>query len=622
MTGVNSDHFDKEIVDRLSEAILFSHLTRGEIKAIQGEVEIVRFATGGILIREGEPGDCFYIVLNGRLRVYVTLPDGSRQVVGEVGRNESVGEMAILTGEPRSATVQALRDSELVKLSREGFNKLVGRNPELLAKISNIIIQRLRRTIHSPLRKEHFNEKISAVTVIPVSEGIPMAEFIGKLKDAFSSLGSTQLINQRQIEEMFGEGSAQSDLNDPQNAKIVEWLNRIEAQFQFLIFEADLSSPTWTNRCIRHSDKILLVGVAKFNPPNSDNLNTIRLEGDNDEHINKELVLLYMKSTDEPSFTMKWLDSMQIGGHYHVRWDSEQDFNRLVRCLTGRGIGVVLGGGGARGFAHFGVLRALNEAGIPIDIIGGASAGSFVAALYAMGLDYEGMLEINKAIFRNPRRLFDFTLPIVSFIRSRRFAKILLDVFGHIQIEDLWIKYFCVSSSLTRADLLVHQKGALWAAIKASASLPGVTPPVFSNGEMLIDGGILDNLPVTVMKDISKGGPIIAVDVSGRDEMKAELELRPSLSGWRVLRNKLNPFSRKWNIPNFVILLRTTMLRSINYASLSKAVADFYMHPPIEPFSLLEFKSYEKIMEVGYEFAQREIEVWKKDDSKFKNLLG
>lgn len=620
---MNSDHFEKEIIDRLSQAILFSHLTRGEIRAIQSEVEIVRFAAGGILIREGEPGDCFYIVLNGRLRVFVTLPDGTKQVVGEVARNESVGEMAMLTGEPRSATVQALRDSELVKLSREGFNKLVKGNPDLLVKISNIIIQRLKKTIHSPLQKEHFTEKISSLTVIPVSERVPMREFTGKLKKAFSRIGPTQLINRKTIEDIFGEGSAQCDVSDPKNASIVEWLNKNETQFQFLIYEADLVYSLWVKRCIRHSDTILFVGIAKSDLLENEILDRIRLEGYDSVQLNKELVLLYMDHADQPAFTMKWLNAMQVSEHYHVRWDSVQDFSRLVRRLTGRGIGVVLGGGGARGFAHFGVLRALNESGIPIDIIGGASAGSFVAALYAMGLDYKGMLEINKAIFRKPRRLFDFTLPIVSFIRTRKFAKVLLDVFGFYQIEDLWIKYFCVSSSLTRADLLVHQKGALWAAVKASASLPGIAPPVFSYGEMLVDGGILDNLPVTVMKDISKGGPVIAVDVSGTDEMKAELELRPSLSGWRVLRNKLNPFSRKLNIPNiFVILLRTTMLRSINYASLSKTVADFYMHPPIEPFSLLEFKSFEKIMGVGYEFARREIEVWKKDDSKFKNLLG
>jgi len=620
---VNSDQFDKEIIDRLSETILFSELTVRELRKIKNEIEIVQFPAGETLIREGEPGDCFYIVLNGRLRVFVTLPDGTKQVVGEVARNESVGEMAILTDEPRSATVQALRDSELIKLSREGFGKLVKKNPDLLVKISNIVIQRLRKTIHSPLQKEHFGEKISSVTVIPVSEGVPLREFTGMLKIAFSGIGPTQLIDRKTIEDIFGEGSAQSDLSDSKNTNIVEWLNKNEAQFQFLIYEADLAHSQWVSRCIRYSDTILFVGIAKSNLLNNEILNRIRLENDTNVQQGKELVLLYMNHTDEPAFTMKWLNSLQVSEHYHVRWDSVQDLNRLVRRLTGRGIGVVLGGGGARGFAHFGVLRALSEAGIPIDIIGGASAGSFVAALYAMGLDYKGMLEINKAIFRKPGKLFDLTLPIVSFIRTRKFAKVLVDVFGFTQIEDLWIKYFCVSSSLTRADLLVHQKGALWAAIKASASLPGIAPPVFSDGEMLVDGGILDNLPVTVMKDISKGGPIIAVDVSGTDELKAELEPRPSLSGWRVLRNKLNPFSRKLKIPNvFVILLRTTMLRSINNAGLSRAVADFYMHPPIEPFSLLEFKSFEKIMDVGYEFAKKEIEFWKKDDSRFKNLLS
>jgi len=619
--SVNSSHFDEEIVNRLSKTVLFNQFSERELKKIRTEIEVVHYPAGEILMREGEPGDCLFIVLNGRLRVFVTLPNGSEQIVGEVARNESVGEMAILTGEPRSATVQALRDSELVRLSRNGFNNLVQSNPDLLVKISRIIIQRLRKTIHSPLQKDQLVEKIASITIIPISEGVPIEEFTEKLQVGFSKIGPTQLINRKAIERIFGGGSAQSDLSDPLNSDIVRWLNKNETQYQFLLYEADLANSQWLNRCIRHTDAILFVGMAKSRPLNHTILNEISLENGGRVPINKELVLLYQGFDDIPNYAARWLNLVPVSEHYHIRWDSTKDFNRLVRRLTGRGVGVVLSGGGARGFAHFGVLRALDEANIPIDIIGGVSAGSFVAALYAMGLDHQGILEINKAIFRKSKRLFDLTFPIVSFIKTKKFSEVLLDVFGHTQIEDLWIKYFCVSSSLTRADLLIHQKGALWAAIKASASLPGIAPPVFSDGEMLVDGGILDNLPVTIMKDISKGGPVIAVDVSGTDELTADLEIGPSLSGWKILRNKINPFAKKLQIPNvFIILLRTAMLRSINSASLSRAAADFYIHPPIEPFSLMEFKSFEKIMEVGYESTKKEIEVWK--DRIIQDLLN
>jgi len=618
---MHSIQCNDQIIERISQCDLFNQFNPDELRYLLEELEVIQIQGGETIMYEGEPGDCLYVVISGRLRVFVNLPNGEEQVVGEIARNESVGEMSILTGEPRSATVRALRDTQLVKLSRESFYRLIEHNTDILIKLSNIIIRRLKRTIHSPLKSNPNIENIATLAVIPLCQGIDLAEFTGKLSDAFSAMGSTKIVNSRVIESEFNDGSIDSDFIDPENNCIVEWMNNIERQFQFVIYESDLSNPTWTHRCIQHADTVLLAGLAKSRPSDSELLSRLSSLQDVRTHIRKELVLIYSDHWQEPTLTGQWLDLLNVSEHHHVHWDSGADFKRLVRRLTGKAMGVVLGGGGARGFAHFGVLKALDEADIPVDLIGGASFGSYVAALYAMGLDYDGMLEINKAFFRKPNKLIDHTLPMLSFIKTKMFTEILLDIFGHTQIEDLWIKYFCVSTSLTSADLMVHQRGALWAAIRASGSLPGIAPPVCSNGELLVDGAVLDNMPVVVMKDITRKGPVLAVDVSGKDSIEATENYNPGISGWKILWNRMNPFSRRMNIPNiFGILVRTAMLRSIHHGEVSKTIADFYMNPPIEKFSMLEFKSFEKIIEVGYDYAVKEIEKWKVHDRKLEHF--
>lgn len=610
-----------QIIQIISQVDLFNHFTPKELQDLGKELEVIQLQGGETIIHEGEPGNCLYVVVSGRLRVFVNLPNGEEQVVGEIARNESVGEMAILTGEPRSATVRTLRASQLVKLTRESFNRLIDNNPNILFKLSNIIIRRLKKTIHSPLKTDPNVENIATLAVIPLCSRIQLEEFTKRLSNAFSTLGSTQVINKQAIDSVFGEGSADSDFTISKNDRIVEWMHNNEQHYRFIIYEADGSNGNWTNHCIQHADIILLAGLAKSRSSDSEILKKLKFANNIEAQLKKELVLVYEDYMEEPSFTMKWLDMINVNDHHHVRWNSKKDLERLARRLTGRAIGVVLGGGGARGFAHFGVLKALGEAQIPVDIIGGTSFGSYAAALYAMGLDYKGMLEIVKAAYKKPNKLLDYTLPMMSFIKSKMFNRMLLEIFGHTQIEDLWLKYFCVSTSLTSADLLVHQRGALWAAVRASGSLPGIAPPLCSNGELLVDGAILDNLPVVVMKDIAKRGPVLAVDVSGGDDIGKVENYGPGLSGWKILYNRLNPFSQKMNVPNiFGILMRTAMLRSVHQAEVSKTIADFYLSPPLENYGLMEFKSFEKIIEVGYNYTIKEIEKWKVHESKFKHF--
>jgi NTE family protein/lysophospholipid hydrolase len=271
----------------------------------------------------------------------------------------------------------------------------------------------------------------------------------------------------------------------------------------------------------------------------------------------------------------------------------------------------VLGGGGARGLSHVGALRAIDEAGIPVDAIGGTSMGAVVAAARATGLDHQAMHEACKRYFVEGGSLLDFTFPVVALTAGRRISRRLAAFFGDARIEDLLLTYFCVSSNLTRAEAVVHREGIVWKQLRASISLPGILPPVFREGDLLVDGAVTNNLPVDVMKELCHGGCVIALDVTPPVDLTHKEPFPEGLSGWRVLGRRLNPFMKKVEVPPLAsVLMRTTLLGSASKQNLMARQADLVIRPPLEQFGLLEFKSYEQIVEIGYKHALEELEAW------------
>ena len=204
----------------------------------------------------------------------------------------------------------------------------------------------------------------------------------------------------------------------------------------------------------------------------------------------------------------------------------------------------MLGGGGARGFAHLGALRAFQEARIPIDIVGGTSMGAIVGAQYAMGYTLDHMIELNRRCFVHTNPISDYTIPLVSLIAGDRMSRTLKKMFGDARIEDQWLPYFCVATNLSRATIAVHQQGSLAFAVGTSIAVPGLAPPLIQNGDFLVDGGLLENVPVGVMRRVSQGR-VFTVDVSKRVEFTTTRKPYGSLSGWRVLREQFGRIARR-----------------------------------------------------------------------------
>jgi len=301
--------------------------------------------------------------------------------------------------------------------------------------------------------------------------------------------------------------------------------------------------------------------------------------------------------------------------------DARAHFERLVRFLTGRAVGLALGGGGARGAAHIGVIRALTEAGIPIDMIGGTSAGGMIAAQYAMTLSHEGMRKTfhNALVASNLFR--KYTLPIISLISAAPPNDVTKEACGDTQIEDLWISFFSVSCNLSTDETVVHQRGPLWKAVRATTSLPGILAPVVEGRHLLVDGGVVDNLPCTIMKQLC-GGPVIAVNVSPDSDVMLEEDLEEIPSTLEILWSWLNPFEKALRVPTIMTLMvRVVVINSLFRKEIAKEQADFLLDVPVEEYDLLDFEALDELVDIGYRYASEQINAWK-DAGTLVETLG
>ncbi len=609
--------------DQLREVLpkLFGSLEKGELDAITERAEWIKLTRGETLFQQGDPGDSFYILISGRMGVAVEQETDKKaiedhsvdrrrtggRVVDQIKRGEIFGEMSLLTDDNRSGTVFAIRDSALFRFSKVDFNRLLEQYPKLLMAITKILVKRLRRTMESKR-----TEECSIVTVLPANQDTPLEDFTSRLAKELSSIYPTLHMNGKLLDQFLGTpGISQITEKDPNYVRVATWLNLQEQEYRFIILETDKTLSNWTKWCVRQADHILDVGEGTADPGLGEIEAKMLFLVQENSAESCSLVLLHPNGEKRPTGTRKWLEKRKVTMHHHVRWDSDEDFQRVARHLAGTSIGLAMGGGGARGFAHVGVGLALQEAGIPVDIIGGTSAGAIIAAFYAMRWDHKKIMSTIKA---NLSKIsFDFTLPMTSLMVGAKMSEGLKDFFGEVCIEDLWLPYFCVSSNLSRAQMMVHRSGPLWKAILASSASPGIFPPVVLDGDLHVDGALLANLPSDAMNRLCNG-KVIAVDVSPAVDLVENVPYGDSLSGWKILRSKTNPFADSIAIPGILsILQRAGELASIaNQRRIIEKTSDLYLRMPVGKYKLADYGLAEQIIDTGYHFAKLKIEEWKR----------
>jgi predicted acylesterase/phospholipase RssA len=574
----------------LTSVPLFRDLDEATLDEVVGHLEWFLVPGGHALCQQGDESDGLYLVASGRLSIIRELPGGEEIVLSHAGRGDSLGEVAALTGNSRSATVRALRDSVLARLGRTGLDRLLERHPKLILALT----RRLATWIGPEAPPSERGRGCVAVAVIANREGVPLPEVAARLAASLSRIGPTLHLSPARIDR---------DLASDES-RLGAWIDEQEARHAFLLYEAG-SGPgisAWTRRCLRQADRVLVVADGDDEPSLGElGGELVRYEG----RPREELVLLHLRRKERPHGTARWLGLHSFLRHHHIRTEVAGDFDRLARFVNGTPVGLVLGGGGARGFAHIGVIRALEEAGIPIDRVGGTSMGAVMAGLHARGFNWKGMVRRNRWgwVKYKPHKLY--TLPIISLLSSRKAERMLDMMFGDDQIEDLWLPFFCVSTNLTRAEVVVHRRGDMDRLVGASMRLPGVVPPMVENGDLLVDGGVLNNLPIDVMRRQGRG-PIIAVDVSAAIDVRADPSYREAPSPWQLLlgqwRRTAKPFPP---FPNILQLLhRSAVLASDIYARQARHEVELYIDLPMDRFDLFDVEPLDEIVEVGYQFTR------------------
>jgi predicted acylesterase/phospholipase RssA/CRP-like cAMP-binding protein len=578
----------------------FSDLNREELQALQSEARLAIAQGGETVVTQGEPAHTMYLVLSGRLRASRIGEDGNEQVVGEIGPGESVGEMALLAGGVRSATVRAIRDSQLLALDKDALERVIRANPSVALSLSRTLARRFERQ-QTSMKK---TRQLATIAVISAGGRADSGEFSRRMAQALADFGTSFHVNRQVVETHLGE-SVWNVGDASEAARLSRFLDGLEARYRFVIYEGDTDS-AWTDRCARQADRLLFLTDA-----NADPKSICPSPSWQDALSVKDIVFIHYGAKRISLNIDPWYRALGAGSHHHVDATSTEDHRRLARILAGRATGLVLGGGGARGLAHVGVIRAIREAGIPIDMIGGTSMGSVIAAQYAMGCDEKTMLDLNRKVWIEMDPMKDKTLPLISLLAGKKLDRVLTLMFGDTRIEDLRIQYFCVSTNLTRAMVFVHRSGSLKTAVRASTAIPGVAIPVCHNGDLLVDGGVLNNLPGDEMRKICSGD-IIAVDVSPQSEATTAGNLAELPSVPQILLSRLNPLKSPLQFPGILaIIARTATLSSVHQTNAVMKEVDLYIRPGLDGFGVFDWHSMDAIVEAGYRSAMTRLDDWR-----------
>ncbi len=628
MTGMDStsrpDYLDALLLGHLRA--FFPGMPEDAIARFRAHLQWMDIRAGETLLQQGDPGDALYLLVSGRLRAYLTDEDGVQRVLREVPRGEIVGEISLYTGEPRTATVVAVRDSVLARLDKAGFEQLMTESGQLSIALTRQIVRRLRTEAAGPP-----STRPVTIGLVPITDGIDLPGFARSLGEQLARHGRVRIVDAAAIAQALpgaaGGQPAPSGAPGGQPAgdgaaltqRIGRVLDEIEAAHDFVLLVADDTASEWTRLCTRHSDEMLLLADAQAEPrihPSEARF----LEGLPARSEAAEiLVLLHPSDARAPRHTARWLARRPVADHVHIRPGLARDMARLARVQSRTAVGLVLAGGGARGLAHMGVYRALLERGIPIDYVGGTSIGAVMGLYVASDQPYAVVDENARRSFgTNPTGDFNL-LPVLSLIKGQRLRRVVESsvraLFGFdAHLEDLWLNYFCVATNYSRASEQVMRDGAIGRALLASVAIPGALPPVLHDGDLLCDGGTFNNFPVDVMARARGVGKVIGVDLSNVRTRRIPLDEVPA--PWSIFLDRLRGRSRRrYRLPSLAsYLMNVTILYSVSRRAQAQAKTDLYFNPPLLRVGMLQWRRYDKIVAMGHAHAREVLDAMPPDD--------
>ncbi|MGH8145388.1 MAG: patatin-like phospholipase family protein [Rhodanobacteraceae bacterium] len=567
----------------LKRTAVFGHLKPHQLDELLREMIWFCVPGGAPLYLHGEESDALYFLKSGSLGVFgVPLIGGEPRMLGVVAAGSSLGELGLISGEVRSHSIRALRDSEVLRLPRAGYENLIARHPQAMLGAARIAVQRLLRGARadatSPPR---------TFAILPFDQHIDARAFAEELQRQLMPWGGCAV-----IDAQHGRGHDSA------------WFAAHEAESRFVLYVDD-GDLAWRWLCRRQADALLLLANAAQAPADwpypidaaIGTTDTLHGAAANyAQHRPRHLVLRHPPGKFIYGAARAWRAKLGDGELQHHHFRHAADVARIARLLSGHSTALVLSGGGARGFAQIGVVQALRETGIEVDTVVGTSIGAIIGA----GIAYEwndGKLRATcRRTLVDGKPLSDWTLPLVALTRGARTTMLMREAFGEIDIEDLPIRFACVSADLTAGGTAVHREGLLWRWLRASSAVPGILPPLFHGGHVYVDGAVINNLPTdTLAEEIH--GRVIAVDIGADDTLRAGVD-EPASPPLPILWAERK--RRNWRPGAFSILVRAGMVNSETGSARRRELADLALRPDMRPIGMFDWHKFDQAIQIGY----------------------
>ena len=318
--------------------------------------------------------------------------------------------------------------------SKARFDYFVRRRPEMMQGIGRILTNRLRRASGGG----GTSIEPKTVAFIAATPDVGLARVVDRLASRMREDGARVAV--------AGTDDAGRD---------GQWFSVLESGQDHVLLRGDIDDADWLSLCTRQADRIVLVGDSADRGQTRLPEPLLRQRAG---HQLLDLLLPHDEGIVLPRGAERWLGRLNVNRHFHARRGNPKDWSRIARIIAGRGVGLVLSGGGARAYAHIGVLKAFMQSGHPIDCAGGTSMGRIISTGVAAEWDHDELEQRIRKAFVDSNPLSDYTLPFIGLVRGRKVERLLEESFGSLEISDLWKPWFCVPSNPTNAKVHVHRK--------------------------------------------------------------------------------------------------------------------------------------------------------------------
>lgn len=588
---------DAQLLHVIHKSKIFSEIDRTACEALLPHLEKISLPQGEVLFKQGDASDSLYILVDGQLIAVLNTIEGKQKILGTVEQGETVGELGALSSQPRSLTVQAAVNCRLLKLPQKEFDAFSKEQPGFISRVIDLIIQRSQNTLKLISQKKIYKH----IAIVSAIDSISLKQFMKRLRKNFPVDPSHLLIE-----------------NAPPEMPLSQYIDLSEQQNKSVIFILDEQNIQDIQIKLNHIGSIFIVANGDRPTVFSDFVINIMNRQRTPFCTQYELILVHDDHVVSPSGTKYWLSQAQFTLHHHIRLNDSLDYQRILRFMMGKAVGLVLGGGGHKGWASIGVLKALLDSNITIDAVGGTSVGSVIAGCFAKHLAYQGTFNSFKLLSHSVSNPFSFknlTLPLISLISTKVPTEMLIQIFEDIQIEDMWLPFFAITSNITKGIEGIHREGTVWQVIRASTAIPGIAPPMEMNGELFYDGALLNNLPVDHMRALlGDEAPIIAVMLTGLEEEPKIYHFPPVITFWMALMKKLKLGYKDYTFPPFFhTFVQSLLIGSSARENANQLLATIVIRPELKEYRILKLKTkgIHNMIQIGYKAALAKLKLSK-----------